>query len=436
MAGIYRLTAQTIAKRNGVGALNDGGGLYVITKPGGSRHFAFRYMLNGTRRRMGLGPLHTVSLEKARDLAKQARELLLQRIDPLRDRDAQHVTKLNIIANSKTFDFCAAAYIDDRRAGWKGGVMKTFADGSKKLHSKNSDQWESSLATYASPFFGKKDVAHVTSEDIVAALLPIWAEKTVTAERVQGRIENILDYATSKKYRAGENPGRWKGHLEHQLVNPNQVRKKKVPHPSVPYQRIGAYVKHLRSFKSVEALAIEFGILTVARKEEFQGAPLTEIDFKARSWDIPGERMKNDMVNRIPLCGRAMAILKELDKMRPANCKFIFPGGGDGGRGKRRTGDGGLSDSEIQNYLKDVVNPPRADGTYEWIDEVSKRPVVMHGFRSTFSTYVAEKTKHEKEVREACLSHKDTDEVSAAYQRGALFEKRRAVMDDWCKFVN
>ncbi len=351
-------------------------------------------MLRGKAREMGLGPLHTIDLPKARDRARACRELLLEGIDPIEHRKGQRTESALHAANAKTFDDCAKAYIAAQRPGWS--------------NPKHAAQWANTLAAYASPVFGKTPVQAVGTEVIVQALNKIWTTKTETATRVRQRIEAVLDWATVSGYRKGENPARWSGHLEHKLTKPSKLKNVE-NRPALPFEKIAGFVVDLKEQGGVAARALEFMVLTAARTGEVRGAVRSEIDFEQKAWTIPAERMKMKREHRVPLCGRAIAILREMEELRADKQPFVFPGGKAGK---------GMSDGALLALLK----------------RMERTDITPHGFRSTFRDWASECTTYPHEVQEMALAHVIRNKAEAAYRRGDLFEKRRQMMADWERY--
>jgi integrase len=391
---INKLSATKVSKTTTPGFHGDGGGLYLqVTKPG-VKSWLFRYMINGKARGMGLGPLHTVSLSEARVLALAARKQLLAGLDPLEVKKGDAADHQAKRAKSKTFDECTTAYIEAHRSAWK--------------NEKHGDQWANTLATYASPHFGNMPAAAINTALVMKALEPIWTEKTETATRVRGRIESVLDWATVRGYRTGDNPARWKGHLDHLLPKPAKVQKV-VHHPALPYADAADFMHSLRNQEGAAAAALELLILTATRTSEVIQARWNEFDIEAKIWTIPAERMKAGKEHRIPLSSAAIRILKTRHEQRIG--EFVFPG-----QKKEKP----LSNMALLQLLK------RMDRT----------DITAHGFRSTFRDWVGETTSYPREVAEAALAHLLQDKAEAAYARGDLFEKRILMMQGWADFID
>lgn len=390
---INKLTAMAVSKLREPGYHGDGAGLYLQITRSGARSWIFKYTRGGRAREMGLGSAHTISLAEARELAKRQRLLLLEGEDPIEVREADRRAKELAAAKRLSFDECVKQFIAGQAEGWK--------------NPKHRDQWQNSLATYASPYIGALPVADVDTGLVLKCLEPIWTTKTETATRLRGRIERVLSWAKTRGYRTGENPARWKGHLEHSLAKPDKLAKVK-HHPALPYADAAVFMTALRKQPGVAARALEFAILTAARTGEIIGARWDEIDRDAKVWTVPADRMKMGAEHRVPLCARANEILDDVERLRTTG-DYVFPGLKEGKP---------LSNMAM---LKLLERMERADLT-------------VHGFRSTFRDWAAELTNFPRWMAEKALAHLVGDESERAYQRGDLLEKRRRMMDSWAKF--
>jgi hypothetical protein len=250
---LQRLSAKQVLSKLAAGMYPDGNGLYLQVAPGLTKSWVLRYKRAGKSRYMGLGSCELFSLAEARQRALDARKLLADGIDPLIERKAARAAHALETAKSRTFDDCAAAYIKAHRAGWK--------------NPKHIEQWENTLATYVTPIFGRLSIADIDTGLVLRALEPIWKEKNETATRLRGRIERIIDWATTRGYRKGENPARWRGHLEHNLANINRAKRTQ-HHGALPFQQVPAFIAKLREQEGISAKALEFTILTAARTGE------------------------------------------------------------------------------------------------------------------------------------------------------------------------
>jgi integrase len=370
----------------------DGRGLYLRIGPAGNKSWIYRFALGGKTRDMGLGPYPDVPLAEARERAATQRKLRLDGQDPIAARQAgQQLEKLGA-AKAMTFKACAEAYIASHRAGWK--------------NPKHAAQWPATLAAYVYPIFGSLPVETVDLGLVMKAIEPIWSEKPETASRVRGRIESVLDWATARGHRKVENPARWKGHLDNLLPARSKVRRVE-HHAALPYPEIADFMAKLRQRGGTAAPALEFAILTAARTGETIGAGWDEIDLEAKVWTVPAARMKAGREHRVPLSGAALKILERMAATRHGD--FVFPGGRAGRP---------LSNMAFLTTLR----------------RMGHRGLTAHGFRSTFSDWCAEQTNFPSEVREMALAHAVGDKVEAAYRRGDLFQKRRALAEAWAQF--
>lgn len=395
-----RLSALQVSKLTKPGLYGDGGGLTLQITATGAKSWLFRYMMAGKPYGMGLGPTHTVSLAAARQKAADARKLLVDGINPLAVKKQKQIAAALAAAKMMTFDQCAEAYIHTHKAGWK--------------NAKHADQWTNTLKTYASPVLGHLPVADVDTGLVVKCLAPIWESKTETASRLRGRIESVLDWATTSGYRTGENPARWKGHLENLLATISRSSRTR-NHPSLPWQRIAAFMAALGAREGISARAVEFCILTACRSGEVRGARWAEFDLAGKVWTIPAERMKARREHQVPLSDAALALLESM----PKDGEIVFAGI----KGQP------LSDMS----LTAVIRRMNGDDKPVWVD-ANGDGVTVHGFRSTFRMWAAETTNYPREVAEHALAHQLPDAVERAYQRGSQFTKRAALMADWAAF--
>jgi integrase len=387
-----RLTAQMVKQTKEPGYHGDGGGLVLRVTDNGVKGWLYRYKANGKTREMGLGPVRDVSLAEAREAAREARRLRRAGIDPIVAKRARKDAAKLEAAKAVTFTECADDYIKAHRASWTSA--------------KHAEQWETTLRTYAYPVFGSLPVMSVDTALVVKVLDPIWSKKPETASRLRGRIESVLDFATVRGYRTGENPARWKGHLKEALPAISRVRRVK-HHAAMPYTALPAFMTRLRTRGGVGALALEFCILTVARSGEVFGARWSEIDMLAGVWTIPGSRMKARVEHRVPLSAAALAVLRRAEALKVND--VVFPGQKPGR---------GLSDIGMS-----------------WVLEaMGHNNITTHGFRSSFRDWAAERTTFQREVIEVALAHAVGDKTERAYARGDLFEKRRELMSAWAGY--
>ena len=371
------------------GKHEDGEGLRLVVSPTGSKKWVLRLTVNSKRRELGLGGYPTVSLADARDKATQYRQAVAKGQDPTFKPE-----------RVPTFTQVAARYIRTHRHGW--------------ANRKHARQWVATLKTYARPVIGAKPVDQIHTEDVLTILSPIWTSKTETAKRVQGRLENILDFAAARKWRDQNNPARWRGHLDKLLPRPARVKQVR-HHPAMPYKRVPAFMAELDKLHSISALALRFLILTATRTGETLGARWDEIDLETATWTIPALRMKARREHRVPLTEDALAVLEALP--REAGNPYLFPG--------QRYGKP-LSNMSLLQLMRGLGYGVSGD----------KGDYVPHGFRSSFRDWAGEVSSFPREVAEMALAHTLENKVEAAYSRGDLFEKRRKMMSDWAGFCD
>jgi integrase len=389
---IGKLTAVAITQAKRRGYYGDGGGLFLQVSTSGAKSWVFRFKQGGRLREMGLGPTHTVSLAEARQKALECRKVRLDGRDPIEARRTERMQVKLDAAKATTFAACAERYIASHKAGWR--------------NLKHAAQWPATLGSYVYPVFGSLPVQAVDVGLVMKAIEPIWVQKPETASRVRGRIECVLDWATARGYRQGENPARWRGHLENLLPKKSKVRRVE-HHAALPYAEIAPFVAELRQQSGVAAWALEFAILTAARTGEVIGAKWDEIDLGERLWTVPAERMKAGKEHRVPLSDASLAILDDLRKVQQDN--FVFPGGKAG--------------RPISNMAMLML-----------LRRMGRGDLTAHGFRSSFRDWAAERTTFPAEVAEMALAHTVSDKVEAAYRRGDLVQKRRQLAEAWAKF--
>lgn len=394
---VGRLTALKVDKTKFPGMYADGAGLYLRVTEEGTKNWVLRYMLARKPRWMGLGPVSLFGLQEARAKALDARRLRHEGVDPIEARRAAKQQARLDAAKAITFRECAEKYIEAHKASWK--------------NAKHATQWPSTLKTYAYPVIGSLPVQAIDTALITKIIEPIWSKKPETANRVRGRIEAVLDWAKARGFRAGENPARWRGHLDNLLPSRNKVRKVE-HHAALAYPEIGGFIASLRQQEGIAAQALEFTILTAARTGEVIGATWGEIDLTAKMWVIPASRMKAGREHRVPLSARAVEIVAAMKKLAGDEVSSKAPVFPSAKPGKP------LSNMAFLMLLR----------------RMSRDDVTAHGFRSTFRDWCAERTSFPGDVAEMALAHHVSDKVEAAYRRGDLFEKRRRLMDEWAKF--
>jgi integrase len=386
MAKLTALRVRTLAKP---GRYSDGDGLYLQVRDAAHRSWLFRYARHGKGHWLGLGAAADVTLAEARDKARECRRRLLDGLDPIEARRAAQAASVGV-----SFKTVALQYIAAHESTWRNPVHRA--------------QWNSTLESYAFPHMADLPVSNVSVGSVMKVLEPIWREKPETASRLRGRIESVLDFATARGWRTGDNPARWRGHLQNLL--PARAKVARVEHhAALPWAETGAFMAALTGQEGVGARALAFTILSAARTGETIGARWAEIDMEAATWLVPGERMKAGRDHRVPLSGGAMAILRAVRPEQPQPEAYVFTG-----RGSKT----GLSNMSLSAVLR----------------RMGKREITVHGFRSTFRDWAAESTQHPRELAEAALAHTLKDKVEAAYRRGDLFDKRRTLMNDWAAY--
>lgn len=365
-------------------------GLYLYINDTGARSWVLRSMVGDKRRHMGLGGFPDVPLAQAKEKARKARDDISNGVDPIVQRKVALSALRAQQATEKTFKEAAQGYLDAHSESWK--------------NPKHAAQWANTLETYAYPIMKNLLVRDVAQEHVLAVLEPIWKTKNETASRLRGRIESVLDWSTVRKYRSGENPARWKGHLDMLLAAPSKIQKV-VHHKALPLNEMSAFMAALRQREGLAARALEFTILCASRSGEVRGATWAEIDLANAVWTIPADRMKAGKEHRVPLSDAALQVLNNLPRFKDNPLVFPAPRGGE------------MSDMTMTAVMRRM--------------EVNAVP---HGFRSTFRDWAGERTNYSREVAEQALAHAIGNQVEAAYRRGDALEKRRQMMKDWAEF--
>lgn len=367
-------------------------GLYLYVNDNGARSWVMRLTIGSKRRHIGLGSFPTVSLAIAREQARACRVEIMQGNDPVEAKRTKAAQLRAEQAAQITFSKASESYIAAHGDAWR--------------NPKHRAQWSNSLKTYADPIMGKLAVRDIGQEHVLKVLEPIWKQKNETASRVRGRIESVLDWCTVRGFRSGDNPARWKGHLDKLLPAPSKVQKVK-HYNALPFKEVPSFMQALAQRKGIAARALEFAILCASRSGEVRGAVWTEVDLVKKVWTIPAERMKAGKEHRVPQTESAIRILKEQSKL-PSRSDYVFeaPNGGQ------------LSDMTLSAVLRRMN-----------VD------AVPHGFRSTFRDWAGEVTHFPRELAEQALAHTIENKVEAAYRRGDALEKRREMMEAWDKFT-
>ena len=390
---IGRLSALQVQRLRKAGKYHDGGGLYFIVHPGGSRSWAFRYGRNG-KTWTGIGPAHTVGLADARERAKALRLQIVDGIDPLAAKRGQRQILRTAAARSMSFAECAEAYHRAHSSGWR--------------NPRHVREWLAALDKHAFPVLGAVSVADVDTALVCKAIEPMWTNKTATASRIRSRIEKVLDWAKVRGYRSGENPARWKGHLDHLLPARKQVNGGK-HFAALPYAQAPAFMARLRAVPTIEARCLEFLILTIARLTTACEAAWSEIDFKQKLWTIPKQRMKTGEEHVVPLCDRALAILHQLRADHPTS-ELVFP---------------------RQDGRKPIA------GRQVWVEarRLAGNGITVHGFRSTFRDWATnDRADYPDTMVEIALAHEVGSEAKRAYLRTKMVERRRELMAAWSAY--
>lgn len=398
------LNAKRIATLNEPGRYRDPEtrGLYLQVGRTGTKSWLLRYELNGRERFHGLGSLDDFSLKEARERARAARQKIADGIDPIEAKRAERAARSAEAAKTVTFQEAARQYYAQNEPRWR--------------NRKAAAQFLSTMEAYVFPVFGKVSVAEVDTMLVLKALdrehykhpgKSIWMAIPETANRVRGRIENVLNWATTRGYREGENPARWRGHLKNALPERGQIKRVE-HHPAMPYSELPTFMASLADREGVAARALEFTILTAARTGEVIGATWDEIDLEGKVWTVPAGRMKASKEHRVPLSDRACEILGSLP--REKNNPFVFIG----------ARASGLSNMAMASVLK----------------RMDRNDVTVHGFRSTFRDWAAERTGYQNHIVEMALAHTIGSAVERAYRRGDMFAKRTRLMNDWSQYCS
>lgn len=374
--GLHRLSPKRVQSVKDHGRHADGGGLYLVVDAYGKR-WAFLYTREGRRSEMGLGPVRDVTLAEAREMAAAARGALRKGLDPRSARKAR----------VPTFGECADAFLEAMAPQFK--------------NQKHLWQWGQTLGDAYCGAIRSKPVDQITTEDVLAVLMPVWSSKNETAARLRGRIERVLDAARAKGHRSGENPARWRGHLDYLL--PRRQKLQRGHHRAIPAAEVPGLIRRLREVDTVAAACLEWCILTACRTGEAIGARWEEID--GDLWTIPAERMKAKRPHRVPLTPRCLTILNELRQMGSV---WVFPG--------QRRGQP-LSNMAMLELLRRL----EVDAT-------------THGFRSSFRDWAGDHTSYPREIIEAALAHTVGSETERAYRRGDALERRRDLMAAWASY--
>jgi len=395
---VGKLNAKQVESLTEPGTYEDGDGLRLVVKASGGKSWVLRFQLNGKRREMGLGSFPEVSLKAARIACADQRKLLAAGADPMATRDAererQREAQRQQEANRRPFEVLALEYMAAHGAGWSDEWRKG---------------WRSKLERFAFPVIGKLPASAIETEHVLRVLQPIWGDKTRTADEVRGQIERVLDAAKAHKLRDGENPARWRGHLENLLSKADKAKARKRQHlPAMSWREVPALMVRLTADDSRDSLALRLLILTGARSHMVRFAEWSEFDLKAGVWSLPAERMKMRQAFDIPLAPEVVELLESIP--RTDGSPYLFPG----------QGRSGVMQSKA--FLRLLLR-------------LELEGVTTHGFRSSFRDWANERTHYPREVCELALAHDERDQTEGAYSRSDFLEKRRALMADWAKYA-
>ncbi|HBN7641933.1 integrase arm-type DNA-binding domain-containing protein [Pseudomonas aeruginosa] len=397
MGKLTSKTVESLARAGIPGKTNDGDGLYFQISKAGASSWIFRYKLEGRGREMGLGPYPTVTLAEARQLSADQRKVLAAGADPLAARDAAREAKREAERQAQarriTFETLASEYQAAHGASWSEKWRKG---------------WLRKLELYAFPHIGKMPAAEIQTEHVLKVLQPIWATKTRTADEVRGQVEQVLDAAKARRLRDGDNPARWRGHLDNLLSKAEKKKARQRQHfPAMKWQDVPALMQKLAQDESRAAVAARLMILTGARAQMVRFAAWGEFDLDAGVWSLPATRMKMRKAFSVPLSAEVVEMLESLPRIDGS--PYLFPGQGK---------TGVMHANAIRNLLHGLGH-----------DDVTR-----HGFRASFRDWANECTHYPREVCEMALAHDERDQTEAAYSRSDFLEKRRALMADWATY--
>ncbi|MDH2403659.1 integrase arm-type DNA-binding domain-containing protein [Bradyrhizobium sp. SSUT18] len=380
-------------------------GLMLQITPNGGRSWVLRTTVASKRRNMGLGSYPEITLEAARNSARNAKATVRDGRDPIVERKEKKATLVAEQKSGMTFTEALAEYLPTKLA----------SIGSEK----NRKALEATINTYAKPELGRMLIRTITVQDVLRILTPIWNTKTQTAMRLRAEIENLLAWATVHGRRSGDNPARWGGNLALMLPRPSKVITTE-NHPAIALTDATAWFQALRGREGTVTRALEFIALNASRSGEVRGMKRSEYDTKAKIWTVPAARMKMRKEHRIPLSDEAIAIIEQQSNLDGSEYVFPSPTGGM------------LVDASLSSAMRRMIK----DDGKQWTDPKSGRPAVPHGLRSTFRDYIGEKTTYPSEMAELALAHTVGDKVEAAYRRSDMLEKRRHMMQDWANFLH
>ena len=397
-------------------------GLVLQITPNGGRTWLLRVIVGEKRREIGLGGYPDVTLAQARGRAREARDAIRAGKDPVEERKAARAHLIAAQRRGLTFAMAMDSYLNSK--------LEALSN------AKHRAQWRATLETYALPDLGAMLVADIQVQDVLRVLTPIWSGKTETASRVRGRIESILSWATVAGHRKGDNPARWSGNLKELLPAAGKVAKGE-NHPALAIDDAPRWFADMRRRDGNGARALELAALVAARSGEVRGARWSEIDMARAMWVIPADRMKMDREHRIALPPAAVALLQALPRAEGVDLVFPAAKGGELSDMTLSATMRRLQEAEVLRLdtLDRAAGRTPPEGPRGYIDRTSKRAAVPHGLRSTFRDWVAERTNYPGEMAEVALAHRINNTVEAAYRRGDMIEKRRAMMAAWAEFL-
>ena len=397
MGKLTNKTVESLVRASIPGKTNDGNGLYLQISKAGSSSWIFRYKHEGKGREMGLGPYPIISLAEARKLSTEQCRILISGTDPLGARDAAREAKRETERQAQA-----------RRVSFRTLAADYHQAHGASLSEKWRRNWLRKLELYAFPLIGDLSAGDIQTEEVLRVLQPIWSAKTRTADEVRGQIEKILDAAKARGLREGDNPARWRGHLDNLLSKAQKRKARQREHfPAMRWQDVPALMRELTQRQELSAAAARLLILTGARAQMVRFATRDEFDLDAGIWLLPAERMKMRKAFAIPLAPAVVSLVRSVPRVE--NSPHLFPG-----RGK----------SGVMH-----VNAIRV-----LLHSLGHTEITRHGFRSSFRDWANECTHYPREVCELALAHDERNQTEAAYSRSDLLEKRRALMNDWAAF--
>jgi len=393
-----KLNPKQVENLTEAGTYEDGDGLRLVVKATGRKSWLLRFQLAGRRREMGLGSYPEVSLKNARLEAGAKRRHLIDGIDPLAARDQERTARREAQRSQEAKQLKFETLAKDYWTAHGGAWSERWRKG-----------WMRKLELYVFPHIGKLAAEQIETSHLLKLLQPIWFIKTRTADEVRGQIEQILDAAKSRGLREGENPARWRGHLDNLLSRAEKKKARKREHfPAMPWQDVPTLMRQLKTNMTAPSLAAQLLIMTGARVHMVRFARWDEFDLQARTWSLPDERMKTRVAFTIPLTDEIMECVHAIPRIEGNH--FLFPGQGKSGV---------MHANAIRNLLH----------------EMGYKSITRHGFRSSFRDWAGECTNYPREVCEMALAHDERDQTEGAYSRSDFLEKRRELMSEWTSYI-